>query len=106
MTVQVNYTAEIELTSKSLVETNRIKGRFFNSLVGHEQGEEAFTAPIQAFKVINNQVFVETQSNVFRIRNLSTVALSNFNTINAPVYIKKNDPQFDEMVHAALFTAA
>lgn len=85
----VNFTAAIELTSKSLVETNRIEGRFYNSTVGHEQGEEAKTAPVEGFKVIDNKVYAETRNAVYHIRNLSAVALSDFNTIGAPVYIKK-----------------
>ncbi|AGB06795.1 hypothetical protein [Vibrio phage VH7D] len=103
-TFNVNFTAAIELTSKEFVETNRIKGRFFNSMVGHEQGEHALTAPIESFKVIDNKVYAETRNAVYHIRNLSAVALADFNTINAPVYVKKADAKFDELVKAALLS--
>ncbi len=103
MTTIVNFTAAIELTTKALVETNRIEGRFYNSTIGHEQGEQSKTAAIEAFKVIDGKVYAETRNCVFHLRNLSSLALADFNTINAPVYLKQADAKFDEMVKAALF---
>ncbi|AAQ64189.1 hypothetical protein KVP40.0118 [Vibrio phage KVP40] len=104
MTTIVNFTAAIELTTKALVETNRIEGRFYNSRIGHEQGEQAKTDAVRAFKVIDNKVYAETRNCVFHLRNLSALALADFNTINAPVYMKKADAEFDEMVKSALFS--
>ncbi|CAM0049773.1 hypothetical protein VPHF86_0146 [Vibrio phage F86] len=100
MSILVNYTAAIELSTKTFAADARIVGRFFNSHVGHEQGEETKTAPVKSFKVIDNKVYAETACAVFHIRGMNSVSLANFNTLNLPVYIKKADPEFDEMVRS------
>ncbi|CAL9971229.1 hypothetical protein VPHD480_0155 [Vibrio phage D480] len=106
MKTLVNYTAAIELTTKTFAENGRLKGRFYASRVGHEAGVEDKTAPVKSFKVIDNKVYAETASSVFHVRNLNGTSLAEFNTLNLPVYVKKADPVMDELINTIAMSNA
>ncbi|AUR85867.1 hypothetical protein NVP1081O_132 [Vibrio phage 1.081.O._10N.286.52.C2] len=104
-TTIVNVTAAIELTSKFLVKDGRIEGRFYNSRLGHENGEVGLTQPIQSYKVVDSKVYAETTCCVFHLRNLSANQLNEFNSNNVFVHVKKKDPKGDELIRSALFAS-
>lgn len=98
--MNVNYTAIVNVENMK----DRIIGTIYNSSIGHVDGTKFKTQPINSFKVVNKQVYAETNSCVYLLNNISPKRIAEMT--NKPIYIsspKTFDSKYESIINKALY---